>query len=838
MALNFQNYTFIGEKFASGGINLKWNDMNLADNESPNCKNVMITRRNAISSRTGYVKLNQDQVNSNPESCLGLYQMHNSDGTDYLLSCWSDGVVYTGTTILTATAITGQDVAALYDFAALNDWSIIVNGVDPNWQYDGTNAYELGIDAPVAAPTDGGAAAGAMAGGNYQWMYTFVDAYGNESNPSPASASIVVINGRIINIAVSADPQVVDRNIYRTTVGPGGVYYFAGSAGDNTAVTYTDLLNDTGLGTEVDYDNDKPPIFRYVATHKNRLFGVDAVVLCRLWISKEFQPGQAPLLNFIDISPDDGDIITGIVSFFDQLVIFKRNSIYVLSGNTENEFAIQRAATDSRIGCVAFRTAKVVDNRLFFLSERGVYAFDGLRTQYLSERIEPAFDRNTSNTTMVFNWVQESLSCALNYKNGSRNWYILAVPTGSETHNSYIWIYDYVLDYWAPFDRIYPDSMAIVTESNEPRWYTGNIGFIWRQDDTYNDGYVHYPSYSTSNINLINTLEDLTAATIHSFATAGGAATLTDFSLADIASIATGGGVFTLTDNTLTMTVNEHAGKPLYISAGTSAGDDRVIVSNTVDTFTVSVAFTFPPDATSIYQVGGMVTNVHVGKQLYIRSGTSVGDVRTVASNTHTVFTVGVNFTFPPDITSEYTIGGFPMAGDGLLGVGIKLLDGPGKGSISIITANTSVDLTVAPNWSAIPTTLTKYSIGFIEAQWDSKWFHYNAPEYVKRLNYIHTNTDRELDYDLKVGLRFDFFSGDPNTDFIPLDLSGSSSIWDASIWDVDSWDSTSKVVTRLSVPYGRIHRYVQASFYNDAGDQPYTVNSFDLVYQVKGIRR
>jgi hypothetical protein len=108
----------------------------------------------------------------------------------------------------------------------------------------------------------------------------------------------------------------------------------------------------------------------------------------------------------------------------------------------------------------------------------------------------------------------------------------------------------------------------------------------------------------------------------------------------------------------------------------------------------------------------------------------------------------------------------------------------------------------------------------------------------MKRLIYTHVNANREGNYNIEVGFRFDFFTGDVNSDIQNLALTGADSTWDTSLWDVAEWDQVSKFIKRLSVGPNRIHRYVQIAFRKDAGNQPFTINSFDLVYQVKGIRR
>jgi len=72
----------------------------------------------------------------------------------------------------------------------------------------------------------------------------------------------------------------------------------------------------------------------------------------------------------------------------------------------------------------------------------------------------------------------------------------------------------------------------------------------------------------------------------------------------------------TLKDTTKSWKQNQWAGSRVAITGGTASGEDRLIVSNTSNTLTVSAAWdAFPgnPDATSTYTVGGMTNGGFLG---------------------------------------------------------------------------------------------------------------------------------------------------------------------------------------------------------------------------------
>ena len=68
---------------------------------------------------------------------------------------------------------------------------------------------------------------------------------------------------------------------------------------------------------------------------------------------------------------------------------------------------------------------------------------------------------------------------------------------------------------------------------------------------------------------------------------------------------ATAGGASTLTNAAKAWTVNQWTNYQLHITSGTGAGQIRTIASNTATVLTTTVAWTTPPDATSVYDIEG-----------------------------------------------------------------------------------------------------------------------------------------------------------------------------------------------------------------------------------------
>lgn len=178
-------------------------------------------------------------------------------------------------------------------------------------------------------------------------------------------------------------------------------YYFVDEVPlDNTTEnnTYIDRFSDVEIldryegHVGVDIDRLLPKA-RYLVEHRNRLFFLNCRIETddppdypnRLWWSEINHPDR--IEDQLDVYPEDGDIITGGISFANTMLIFKRTKTYMLLGSSPSNFEIR--IVNPGIGCVAPRTIAVLDNRVIFLGQDGVYAFDGANFTRISEKIRP-----------------------------------------------------------------------------------------------------------------------------------------------------------------------------------------------------------------------------------------------------------------------------------------------------------------------------------------------------------------------------------------------------------------------------------------------------------------
>jgi len=104
------------------------------------------------------------------------------------------------------------------------------------------------VDRPVK-PSAVAGAAGALTG-TYTYRQTFVSADG-ETEGSPVSASVTVAAKKItVTLAVSPNPKVTSRKLYRTVDG-GTQEKLVATVSDNVTTTYSDEIADGSLGANV-----------------------------------------------------------------------------------------------------------------------------------------------------------------------------------------------------------------------------------------------------------------------------------------------------------------------------------------------------------------------------------------------------------------------------------------------------------------------------------------------------------------------------------------------------------------------------------------------------------
>ena len=232
-----------------------------------------------------------------------------------------------------------------------------------------------------------------------------------------------------------------------------------------------------------------PPNFGFHVNHKTRLFAAGvATNQSRLYYSaaNDHEDWTGGTAGSIDVYPDDGDVITGIQSHNNELVIFKgpyRGRIVRLTGSTPSDFALVPQIRG--IGGVNQQSIIVAGGDLVFWSNLAIHSlaatdrFGDYAPAFLSDPISGYFTEQLNHSRFPFVW-------GINDQARGRALWTVS-RAGATTHDA-ILVYDY--RFQPPRFALWPAyavaSLAVVVDtSNEPRPWAGTYtGRVLRMNQT------------------------------------------------------------------------------------------------------------------------------------------------------------------------------------------------------------------------------------------------------------------------------------------------------------------------------------------------------------------
>ncbi|MBA2722773.1 MAG: hypothetical protein H0U56_07710, partial [Methylibium sp.] len=97
----------------------------------------------------------------------------------------------------------------------------------------------------------------------------------------------------------------------------------------------------------------------------------------------DWKDNASGLFNQLVIGSNDGDTCIGFGKVGRDLAVFKRRSIWLISGQTISSLTVQRASDE--IGCVSRDSIVSSRDGVYFLSDRGMMYFDGAQMTNVSD---------------------------------------------------------------------------------------------------------------------------------------------------------------------------------------------------------------------------------------------------------------------------------------------------------------------------------------------------------------------------------------------------------------------------------------------------------------------
>lgn len=289
---------------------------------------------------------------------------------------------------------TNLTVDAYNDIVISQNKAFYANGDDLVWT-DGVNAYDVGIEQPVTAPTEQAQVAGNVLPGIYKYVYAYARSteegfYGLVTDDS-VQVTVVTSNKKVtIRCVASNNTDTSSDKIYlfRTLAGPGVEYYKVAEAAnpndgsnvdieDNTADASIDASTDGYL----DNHNEPPAGIRFMVSMANRMFYAD---YHKIYFSDLELPECVNPSNKVAFEKNDGELIAGIGKILNYLVIFKKTKTYIFDASNPTNTTAKEISNS--IGCDSFRTIKSVENgqMLVWLSLEGFAVTDGSSVFLLS----------------------------------------------------------------------------------------------------------------------------------------------------------------------------------------------------------------------------------------------------------------------------------------------------------------------------------------------------------------------------------------------------------------------------------------------------------------------
>lgn len=132
------------------------------------------------------------------------------------------------------------------------------------------------------------------------------------------------------------------------------------------------------------------PITKFVVAFYNFLFFAGDNTN-KVYFSSAGNIDDYPVENSFSIGGSkDNSQITGITTLLGNLIVFKKNSTYYVSGSTSDTFTITQISNS--IGCIFDGCYDEAENSIYFLGQNGLWRLtSGMSLEYLFTKLQPLF---------------------------------------------------------------------------------------------------------------------------------------------------------------------------------------------------------------------------------------------------------------------------------------------------------------------------------------------------------------------------------------------------------------------------------------------------------------
>ena len=335
--------------------------------------------------------------------------------------------------------------------------------------------------------------------------------------------------------------------------------------GSGTAIALNSVISATQV-----------PIARYILQHQNIIYAANiedsanadaSVKVARTEIGSDGAPNPHRFTEsfFVGGSDRNGEI-NGQMVLGDSIIYYTQNSIWRFTPGLGDVNDLEMVKED--IGLFAPFSLVNAGNFHVFLSERGVFIFDGQTTTHISAKVDDIILNDTN---------QSSLQYSKAVFDQEKNQYKLYIPVRKfdrNTRNNVGLALDlrFSPPIWQP--PIHGREVSYISsfQDSDSRYrviYGDYEGYLYQDESGLNDGAeVGY----NDNAHTATTVSSLRTVSATNLPTAN----------------------------------DGLSGLIVHVYSGTGEGQTRVIASNTSNTISPTVSFTIAPDGTSKFTIGGI----------------------------------------------------------------------------------------------------------------------------------------------------------------------------------------------------------------------------------------
>lgn len=301
-------------------------------------------------------------------------------------------------TNITTSGFSGTDPRVR--FASWRGYMYWVNGIDQK-RHNLDSTADVGFTSPAGALTTA-VTAGTGLTGTFQYYITYGYGAAGELGESgyfaqtdavraPANQQVTITFSGLTGVPAAGTVDIIYlyRSVDLSTVtlsssyGAYPAYRIATVTRDGTGAfpaTYVDSVMAIPIPPKtMNPASVLPPTnCRHISVYRSRLFlGSNNQYPGRVWWSRNFEPESFDLVNnFADFTRETGGIITGMVEFADQIIVFTEDAMYGIQNVDLDPPNIYSIAAG--IGCVAPDSIAFGFGYLCWLSRNGAWVWDGV----------------------------------------------------------------------------------------------------------------------------------------------------------------------------------------------------------------------------------------------------------------------------------------------------------------------------------------------------------------------------------------------------------------------------------------------------------------------------